>query len=287
MTEKYGEPDYPQDPTEQHDMLSRGFAVIGYGKLGGYELGYGSDLDLVFLHNCTSRAATNGPKSIESGLFYLKLAQRILHLFNTKTASGNLYEVDMRLRPSGSAGLLVCHIDGFSEYQTQTAWTWEHQALTRARFIVGSPNLAQAFSVVRHQILAQKRDLKPLQESVTQMREKMRKHLGSSSKTGFDLKQDSGGIADIEFIVQYYVLAYAWEFPALTKWPDNVRILHQLKASELLSSQDTELLAEAYLTYRNTNHRLVLQQVEQAPDGGEFSALRNGVVRIWQQIFAE
>lgn len=287
MTEKYGEPDYPQDPTEQHDMLSRGFAVIGYGKLGGYELGYGSDLDLVFLHNCTSRAATNGPKSIESGLFYLKLAQRILHLFNTKTASGNLYEVDMRLRPSGSAGLLVCHIDGFSEYQTQTAWTWEHQALTRARFIVGSPNLAQAFSVVRHQILAQKRDLKPLQESVTQMREKMRKHLGSSSKTGFDLKQDSGGIADIEFIVQYYVLAFAWEFPALTKWPDNVRILHQLKASELLSSQDTELLAEAYLTYRNTNHRLVLQQVEQAPDGGEFSALRDGVVRIWQQIFAE
>ncbi|GAC35294.1 bifunctional [glutamate--ammonia ligase]-adenylyl-L-tyrosine phosphorylase/[glutamate--ammonia-ligase] adenylyltransferase [Paraglaciecola polaris] len=285
MTEKYGEPDYADIPNEQHDMLSRGFAVIGYGKLGGYELGYGSDLDLVFLHNCTSRAATNGPKSIESGLFYLKLAQRILHLFNTKTASGHLYEVDMRLRPSGNAGLLVCHIDGFSEYQNQTAWTWEHQALTRARFIVGSPSLAQEFSVVRHQILSQKRDIKPLQESVAQMREKMRKHLGSSSKAGFDLKQDSGGIADIEFIVQYYVLAYSCEYPALSKWPDNVRILQQLQASKLLGEQDTQILNDAYLTYRNTNHRLVLQQSEQPPDGDQFIQLREGVSRIWQQLF--
>ncbi|MEM5498409.1 bifunctional [glutamate--ammonia ligase]-adenylyl-L-tyrosine phosphorylase/[glutamate--ammonia-ligase] adenylyltransferase [Paraglaciecola mesophila] len=287
MTEKYGEPDYADAPNEQHDMLSRGFAVIGYGKLGGYELGYGSDLDLVFLHNCTSRAPTDGPKAIESGLFYLKLAQRILHLFNTKTASGQLYEVDMRLRPSGSAGLLVCHIDGFREYQNQTAWTWEHQALTRARFIVGSPSLAQEFSVVRHQILAQKRDRASLQESVAQMREKMRKHLGSSTKLGFDLKQDFGGIADIEFIVQYFVLAYACEFPGLTKWPDNVRILQQLQSSGLLSDEDTQLLNDAYLTYRNTNHRLVLQQAEQAPDATEFSDLRDGVSRIWQQVFVK
>lgn len=285
MAEKYGEPDGTDLLDDQHEILSRGFAVIGYGKLGGYELGYGSDLDLVFLHNCNSRAPTNGPKAIDSGLFYLKLSQRILHLFNTKMPSGQLYEVDMRLRPSGNAGLLVCHINSFSDYQNQTAWTWEHQALTRARFIVGSTQLAQQFHNVRHQILAKTRDLVALREEVADMREKMRQHLGSNTKDGFDLKQDAGGIADIEFIVQYFVLAYSCDVPALTKWPDNVRILQQLHSSELLSAEDAQILNDAYLTYRNTNHRLVLQQTAEVADSIAFQSLRDGVKRIWQQIF--
>lgn len=169
MTERHGVPPGLADG-------EIGFAVVGYGKLGGIELGYGSDLDLVFLHNAKG-GSTDGDKPLDVGHFYLKLAQRILHLFSTRTMSGELYEVDMRLRPSGASGLLVSEIGHFGEYQQQEAWTWEHQALVRARFVFGDNALAQEFQAVRDSVLRQARDRKQLASEVREMRLKMRDHL--------------------------------------------------------------------------------------------------------------
>jgi glutamate-ammonia-ligase adenylyltransferase len=170
MAAKYGVPVCQTHGAK--NMQQKGFAVLGYGKLGGWELGYGSDLDLVFVHNCDGQLPTTGLKPVESKSFYIKLAQRILHIFTIKTGLGLLYEVDMRLRPSGNAGLLVCHINSFTDYQNDNAWTWEHQALGRARFVLGENTLFQAFSATRIAVLSKPRDLSELDQDVIIMREK-------------------------------------------------------------------------------------------------------------------
>lgn len=239
---------------------SMGFAVIGYGKLGGIELGYGSDLDLVFLHNNSSNDVTNGDRPIEVGHFYLKLAQRVLHLFSTRTTSGELYEVDMRLRPSGASGLLVSEIERFGEYQREEAWTWEHQALVRSRFVFGDNVLAVRFSQIRAEVLEKTRDKVVLAKEVREMRLKMREHLLKANEGMFDLKQSPGGIADIEFIAQYLVLANANEYPDLTIWSDNVRIFGVLAELALLPVMSAQLLTQTYCLLRDENHRLTLQQ---------------------------
>jgi glutamate-ammonia-ligase adenylyltransferase len=262
-----------------------GFAVIGYGKLGGVELGYGSDLDLVFIHNATKGSFTNGNKSIESASFYTKLAQRIMHIFSTKTTLGELYEIDMRLRPSGNAGLLVCHHQGFLHYQHNDAWTWEHQALVRARFVAGDHKLTSIFSDIRKTILTQPRDIKELALQVAEMREKMREHLSISKQDGFDIKQDHGGIADIEFMVQFWVLAFAEKHPELTKWSDNIRIMESLSACGILSNETVYLLSEAYLAYRNTSHNLALQECEVVEKHEVFSSTIDQIRTIWEQTF--
>jgi [glutamine synthetase] adenylyltransferase / [glutamine synthetase]-adenylyl-L-tyrosine phosphorylase len=278
MTEKYGSP-------TGKNQENKGFAVIAYGKLGGLELGYGSDLDLVFVHNCDSSQETDGEKAIGSQAFYIKLAQRVMHLFATKTASGQLYEVDMRLRPSGNAGLLVCHINSFAEYQQQQAWTWEHQALVRARFIYGDQALLEQFTQIRANCLQVKRELTELADQVVKMREKMREHLAKGTEQEFDIKQDLGGITDIEFLVQYWVLANAHQFPNLTRWPDNVRILEMLGQFELIDQQDADLLTQAYLEYRNASHRLALQQRAVMENSTTFELTRQHVKGIWQNTF--
>ncbi|MGL5047118.1 MAG: bifunctional [glutamate--ammonia ligase]-adenylyl-L-tyrosine phosphorylase/[glutamate--ammonia-ligase] adenylyltransferase [Shewanella sp.] len=238
-----------------------GFAVVGYGKLGGIELGYGSDLDLVFLcENKTHNSLTNGERPIEVGHFYLKLAQRILHLFSSRTTSGELYEVDMRLRPSGASGLMVSEIERFGEYQANEAWTWEHQALVRSRFVFGDNSLAVKFSHIRASVLEKPRDKAELQKAVREMRQKMRDHLLKVSDGMFDLKQSPGGIADIEFIAQYLVLANAYHYPELTIWSDNVRIFGVLAELELLPMMSAQYLTQAYCLLRDENHRLTLQQ---------------------------
>jgi [glutamine synthetase] adenylyltransferase / [glutamine synthetase]-adenylyl-L-tyrosine phosphorylase len=237
-----------------------GFAVVGYGKLGGIELGYGSDLDLVFLHNNRSNAITNGDRPIEVNHFYLKLAQRILHLFSTRTTSGELYEVDMRLRPSGASGLLVSEIERFGEYQMEEAWTWEHQALVRSRFVFGDNDMARRFSKIRAQVLQKLRDKPQLAKAVRDMRQKMRDHLLKVEPEMFNLKQSPGGIADIEFIAQYLVLANAHEHPELTIWSDNVRIFTVLAELELLPLGSAQQLTQTYCLLRDENHRLTLQQ---------------------------
>lgn len=276
-----------QQITEKHGCPSgkssenMGFAVLGYGKLGGIELGYGSDLDLVFVHNADHQSVTDGEKSIEAGRFYTKLAQRIMHLFSTKTASGALYELDMRLRPSGNAGLLVCHISGYSDYQLSQAWTWEHQALVRARFIAGDKALSVKFKHVRQAVLQAPRKALELARNVVEMREKMRTHLSKGNDQCFDLKQDPGGIADIEFLVQFWVLAYSNETPELTKWSDNVRILEQLSSFKLITKAQADVLIQAYLEFRNTTHRLALQKTSVLEDKALFSESRKAVTSVW------
>ncbi len=262
------------------------FLILGYGKLGGIELSHGSDLDLVFIHNADPGQSTDGEKSIDNLTFYTRLGQRIIHILNTQTPSGKLYEVDMRLRPSGDSGMLVSSLTGFEKYQLNDAWTWEHQALVRARVVAGSEALAEEFQRVRHQVLCQPREREALREEVTKMREKMRTHLGSEEKAPqFNLKQDAGGIVDIEFMVQYAVLAWAEESPELTEYTDNIRILGTLEQAGRLSSEFVTQLIDAYKTYRTVGHRLALQRQEAVvSDDQAFVDERKLVTDLWQQL---
>jgi len=263
---------------------ARGFAVIGYGKLGGYELGYGSDLDLVFVHNAPKASTTTGPRQIGAQQFYIKLAQRIMHLLNTNTLFGQLYETDLRLRPSGSAGLLCCHIDGFESYQQQQAWTWEHQALVRARGIAGDEQLLQNFNRIRHDILTLSRDNAALRGDVVSMREKMRAHLDAGTRDTVDLKQCVGGIADIEFLSQYWVLAYADKYDGLTDYTDNTRILNSAMNLGLINSRRCEALVSAYQSLREQYHQLTLADDKLAEQSEQLEMLRANVKQIWQAV---
>jgi glutamate-ammonia-ligase adenylyltransferase len=278
MVERHG---YPEHLAEQQ----RGFAVVGYGKIGGIETGYSSDLDLVFLHNSDSSTYTNGPKQIDSKQFYLKLAQRIMHLFNTRTASGVLYELDMRLRPSGASGLLVSAIEAFEQYQVKEAWTWEHQALVRARVIYGDAELAESFAQVRHKILAQPREAAELAKQVQEMRSKMQGHLSRETEDVLDLKQSPGGMVDIEFIAQYLVLLHTQHYPELSKWTDNVRIFESCAELGLLKPEQAQGLTQSYLDIRDECHRCGLQGVPRLAKKAEFKQDLSVVTNTWQQLF--
>ncbi|MFP4263931.1 MAG: bifunctional [glutamate--ammonia ligase]-adenylyl-L-tyrosine phosphorylase/[glutamate--ammonia-ligase] adenylyltransferase, partial [Halomonas sp.] len=235
------------------------FLIVGYGKLGGIELGYGSDLDLVFLHDGAPQGSTDGGRPLDNAVFYTRLGQRIIHLLTAVTPAGTLYEVDMRLRPSGNSGLLVTSLSAFAEYQRREAWTWEHQALVRARVVAGHPRLAEGFAAVRREILGRERDSEALREEVVKMRHKMRDHLGGKGGEGeFDLKHDPGGMVDLEFLCQYAVLAMGHETPALLEWSDNMRILETLEATERLPARECQRLRDAYLALRSAAHRASL-----------------------------
>lgn len=275
MKAKYGEPN--------HLSEDKGFAVLGYGKVGGWELGYNSDLDVVFTHNCPTSSITDGEKCIDGRQFYLRLAQRIIHLFSTRTASGILYEVDTRLRPSGASGLMVSPIDAFEEYQQTEAWTWEHQALVRARAIYGDKALVDAFNEVRHTVLRQVRDSQALKKDVLEMREKMRDHLGGKKAERFMLKQDPGGITDIEFLTQYWVLNFSHQHSSLTVWSDNVRILESLVEVGLLDAKQSMRLTSAYTEMRNEIHRRNLLNLDADVALSKFEAEREWVSQAWQE----
>ena len=270
-------------PTHLRDREGRGFAVVGYGKLGGWELGYSSDLDLVFLHDCPADVMTDGEREIDGRQFYLRLAQRIMHLFSTRTSSGILYEVDARLRPSGAAGMLVTTADAFADYQQNEAWTWEHQALVRARVVYGDPQLKSRFDEIRRAILMTPRDGEKLQTEVREMREKMRAHLGNKHRERFDLKADAGGITDIEFIAQYLVLGHAHQKPKLTRWSDNVRILELLAQNDIMDEQEAQALTHAYTTLRDALHHLALQEQPGHVPETEFAGEREQVSASWQK----
>lgn len=258
------------------------FAVIGFGKFGGIELGYGSDLDLVFLYDCRDgNAMTDGPKPISCSRFYGRLGQKVRHILDTRLLSGVLYEVDMRLRPSGDSGLLVVHINSYEDYYRNQAWTWEHQALVRGRFIAGDPQLKLQFEAIRHRILTLPRDSALLKKEVRDMREKMRTALAAHEADKFDLKQSKGGIADIEFIVQFGVLDQASTYGALTAYTDNVRLLDGLRTHGFISKTDAETLKAAYCAYRDTGHKLVLQGDRVLIDEAEVIEMRTQVERIW------
>ena len=277
-------------------LCDPGFIIVGYGKVGGLELGHGSDLDLVFIHDGDPQAETDGPKSIDGAQFFTRLGQRIIHLLTAQTNSGQLYEVDMRLRPSGASGLLVSSLGAFARYQENEAWTWEHQALVRARVLVGSEDVGRAFEQVRASILGKARDLPTLRQEVSEMRAKMRDNLGSKSTaagTGanafevsapFDLKQDAGGIVDIEFMVQYAALAWSETHPPLLRWTDNIRILEELEKAGLMPVEDASLLREAYKAYRSAAHRQALQKDAGVIPGDQFADERRQVMRIWREL---
>ncbi len=271
----------PPDATEKGD----GFAVLGFGKLGGLELGYGSDLDMVFLSDVKdSNLMTNGNKSISCGHFYGRLGQKIMSILNTNLLSGIAYEVDMRLRPSGDSGLLVSPVNAYEDYLKNNAWTWEHQALVRGRFIAGDERLKEKFEAIRKRVLCLKRDSEQLKTEVREMREKMRDNLDTKESGKFDLKQSKGGIADIEFIVQFAVLNWAVENENLVTYTDNIRILDALVEDGLMSSEAAATLKQAYCTYRDYGHKQVLQGDKAVIDEQIFINSRAKVEKIWHEF---
>jgi len=269
--------------TDNDDPQQCGFTILAYGKLGGLELGYGSDLDLVFIFDDEQEGMTDGERPVDLIVFYTRLAQRMIHLLNTVTPGGILYEVDMRLRPSGASGLLVSPLSGFTEYQQKEAWTWEHQALVRARNVIGDRQLAQKVTDVRQDILARPRDEAMLAEQVREMRAKMRQQLDKSDSQLFDLKQGKGGITDIEFMVQYAVLAWSMDLPELLVYTDNIRILGALVASGKLKPAEGEMLADAYRYYRNEANHCVLQDRPTLMSVTQLQDFPQQVVQIWQR----
>ncbi|MDY6530419.1 bifunctional [glutamate--ammonia ligase]-adenylyl-L-tyrosine phosphorylase/[glutamate--ammonia-ligase] adenylyltransferase [Acinetobacter faecalis] len=264
------------------------FAVIGYGKVGGIELGYGSDLDLVFIHYMDEQADTDGQKQISGFEFAMRVAQKFVSLMTTQTLDGRIYEVDTRLRPSGEAGLLVTSLKAFEQYQNKSAWVWEHQALVRARSIAGEQSLREKFEILRCDILTRERDEENVRAEVLKMREKMKDHLGSSKeqkKDGiFHLKQDAGGIVDIEFMAQYAVLAWSGSNPDLAHYSDNVRILEDAAKTSYLSSDDATALIQAYLSERAESHRLALANQSMQVNATDWLDTRKVVCKLWQRL---
>ncbi len=279
MTGRYGRP-----PVARGDPGRKGFLIIAYGKLGGLELGYGSDLDVVFLHDAGSLdETTDGPRATDVSTFYARIGKRLVHVLTAPTAAGPLYELDLRLRPSGRSGLLVTTLDAFAEYQERQAWTWEHQALVRARPVAGDPELWERFRAIRARVLARPRDPATLRAEVRDMRRRMREAHGTPDDESFHLKQDTGGIADIEFIVQYMVLRWAGDHPQLFEYTDNIRILEAAGRAGILAGADVRLLMDAYRAYRARVHRLALQDQPAVVPPGEFAELRQRVAAVWRR----
>ncbi|HEX5364613.1 MAG TPA: bifunctional [glutamate--ammonia ligase]-adenylyl-L-tyrosine phosphorylase/[glutamate--ammonia-ligase] adenylyltransferase [Gallionella sp.] len=250
------------------------FAIIAYGKLGGKELGYASDLDLIFLYD------DDHPDAQEN---YARLAQRINTVLSSHTASGRLYETDLRLRPNGASGLLVSSVEAFADYQQKQAWVWEHQALTRARFSAGDAGIGAAFEKIRREVLCQPRDLAKLREEILSMRQKM--HDGHPNDTAlFDIKHDKGGMVDIEFMVQYLVLAHAHEHPELTANIGNLALLKLSGELKLIPADLAKQVSELYRTLRQTQHRMRLNS--SAPCRVAQEEIDTGACReLWKLVF--
>ena len=275
LVQRHGEP--------QAD--NAGFAVIGYGKLGGLELSYASDLDLVFVFD-GAEGETAGPRVIDNTRFYTRLAQRVVHVLSAQTYAGRLYEVDLRLRPDGASGLVATTLPALRRYQLESAWVWEHQALVRTRVVAGDAALKSSLEALRSEVLGLPRDTAALASAVCEMRQKMRgEHVVASTQAaGFDLKRDPGGIVDIEFLVQYLVLANASKNDALSQWSDVVRLLEVLAAANLISSDDATTLTDAYLMYRSRIHELALQGGATTDSSGSFETVRERVKRVTETL---
>jgi [glutamine synthetase] adenylyltransferase / [glutamine synthetase]-adenylyl-L-tyrosine phosphorylase len=258
--------------------------AVAYGKLGGRELGYGSDLDLVFLHDSSGeRQETDAEKPTDNQVFFVRLAQRIVHLLTMHSAAGRLYEVDQRLRPSGKGGMLITQIDAFADYQKNEAWTWEHQALLHARAVAGDSELRARFEQVRDTAL--QRDVKRagLAREVGEMRERMRRELSRAKPGQLDLKQDRGGVADIEFLAQYWALLYAASHPPVAMFSDTIRQLESVASADLVPQADVDVLTHAYRVYRARTHRLSLEGAPPLVDATDFTNERAAVATIWNR----
>jgi glutamate-ammonia-ligase adenylyltransferase len=280
MTEKHGVPRYAVDK----EMRKAGFGIIAYGKFGGIELSYGSDLDLVFLHDSHgSQQETDGSKPLDNAVFFTRLVRRLVHYLTAQTASGMLYEVDTRLRPDGKSGVLVTSVDAFERYQEANAWTWEHQALLRARPVAGSPLIAREFERIRAETLIARVRRDKLRADVVSMRQRMREQLDRSDGQQFDLKQGQGGIADIEFIVQFLVLANAADHRAVIHYPDNIRQLGTLAAAGCVTEAEATELQEIYRRYRRRLHHLALDEQAPVVETSAFADERRTVIATWNR----
>ena len=266
--------------------------VVGYGKLGGMELGYSSDLDLVFLHDSHGeQQETDAAKPIDNQIFFVRLAQRIMHLLTMHSAAGRLYEVDVRLRPSGKGGLLVTSLGAFAEYQRREAWTWEHQALLHARAVAGAAKLRAEFETIRLEVLADHVRRDTLRTEVRNMRERMRKELSKGGATAdraagpgsFDIKQDAGGVADIEFLAQYWALWWAKDYPPVALFSDTIRQLESVASADLVPQSTVDVLTSAYRTFRARSHHLSLAGAPAIVPATEFVAERAAVTRLWNE----
>jgi glutamate-ammonia-ligase adenylyltransferase len=250
------------------------FAAIGYGKLGGKEIGYASDLDLIFVYDDPH------PDAPEK---YARLARRMITWLTTATAAGTLYDVDLRLRPNGASGLLVTSLEAFRQYQLHEAWVWEHQALTRARFAAGDREIGARFEAIRANVLAQPRDPVKLAAAVTAMRQRMH---ATHPPRPEDVKHRHGGLVDVEFIVQYLVLAHAAQHPALLGNKGNLALLSLAADAGLIDAAAARGAQRAYRTLRSLQHR---ERLEQVPVGADALAAVEGdcqeVVRLWEMLF--
>ncbi|MBT8088504.1 MAG: bifunctional [glutamate--ammonia ligase]-adenylyl-L-tyrosine phosphorylase/[glutamate--ammonia-ligase] adenylyltransferase [Gammaproteobacteria bacterium] len=283
LVERHGQ------PTCEYDGEARktGFGIIGYGKLGGLELSYGSDLDIVFLHDSRGSAQqTDGEKPLDNNLFYGRLVRRLVHFLTTQTASGALYEVDTRLRPDGQKGLLVTSIDAFERYQENNAWTWEHQALLRARAVAGSDAIAAEFARIRRETLTNRIRRDSLRDDVVAMRQRMRTELDQSDGASFDLKHGVGGIGDIEFLVQYLVLENASQHVDVIHYSDNIRQLDALVECGCVEAGDGLQLQDCYRSYRRRLHHLALDGQTPLVANREFAKERQFVAAEWQRWLA-
>ncbi|MCY4051665.1 MAG: bifunctional [glutamate--ammonia ligase]-adenylyl-L-tyrosine phosphorylase/[glutamate--ammonia-ligase] adenylyltransferase [Gammaproteobacteria bacterium] len=247
------------------------FVVVGYGKLGGIELSPGSDLDLVFIHNMSN----------ETVPFIHRLVRRLLSILTSRTYFGALYEIDMRLRPSGKAGPMVTSLSGFEHYQNQEAEVWEHQSLVRARAVAGDAELCEQFEKVRRNILCKKRDQEFLREEILKMRNRMTDHHDADE----DIKLGVGGVVDIEFMVQFIVLAFANQYPELTTYSDNIRILEIAGDCEVLDRDDADQLTWAYTALRSQMHQHMMDMSDTHLDEDIMNSYRKTVNRIWEQLF--
>ncbi|MFI4895283.1 MAG: bifunctional [glutamate--ammonia ligase]-adenylyl-L-tyrosine phosphorylase/[glutamate--ammonia-ligase] adenylyltransferase [Steroidobacterales bacterium] len=263
-------------------------SVIGYGKLGGMELGYASDLDVVFLHDSSgAHQESDGGRGVDNQVFFLRFAQRMVHLLTVHSAAGRLYEVDMRLRPSGKAGLLITSIDAFADYQRREAWTWEHQALLHARAVAGSRALMQQFESLRLEVLSQHVRRATLREDVRHMRNRQRRELSRATAGQFDLKQDPGGIGDIEFLAQYWALKWACDYPPVAFYADTIRQLESVASADLVPQGQVDVLTGIYRAYRTQMHHRALEGQGGVVAAAPFVAERAAVIALWDQVMGE
>ena len=301
MVSRFGEPQLNQkltDPslvcTGKAPAFGAGFVMLGFGKLGGIELGYSSDLDMVFLFSDAynggmtdaqvSKDSAGSAREVDNLQFFSRLSLRIMHILQTQTPAGTLYEADMRLRPNGNSGLIVNSFKAFKEYELEKAWIWEHQALVRARFVGGDERLIENYQAMRREILSIKHDSDTLKKAVRDMRIKMRNTLAKNKAGMFDIKQGFGGIADIEFMVQFLVLNNAGQYLELLTWTDNIRLLQTLSEMAILSAEAATELSDCYRSFRSRLHQLSLQEVSGIVPETELAEQRQKVQHYWQQI---
>lgn len=266
----------------------QGMGVVAYGKFGSREMGYSSDLDMIFLFDsCAAGGSTDGPRVVPNETFFTRVGQRLIQMLTTRTTSGVLYQVDMRLRPSGDSGPLVSSLEAFREYHKSRAWTWERQALVRARFVAGAQSVKEGFEKERKQILCQQRDPHVLAREVVEMREKMRAARKKPRQAMFDLKLSPGAIVDIEFMVQYWVLRWAYDYPELVSVTDNVGLLAALTQAGCIKKEKAQCLIDAYHRYLSRLYQQVLTQGESLVELSSLGSDPNAVAAIWNETFSE